>query len=204
VADEKKYLREVLGECRKALPTAYAGAVSRQVQGRVIESEVYRAASTIILYAAKDNEVSTDLLLDDALASNRSVLLPKIISEISQLALVRISSRAELIRCTFGILEPAGREIVPLTDLGPALFCVPGLAFGPGGQRLGRGGGYFDRTLGTRGPEVVTAGLAYSFQLLDQLPQSLNDRRLNLIFTESATHGGQGLCRSWLNRSCSR
>jgi 5-formyltetrahydrofolate cyclo-ligase len=195
VADDKKYLRKVLGECRKGLVPSYVISVSRQVQLRVLESHFYRAAPTIVLYAAKDNEVATDLLLNDALGSERRVLLPKAVPELHELAFVRIRDCAELIPGTFGIPEPAGAEIVPLTDLGSALFCIPGVAFSRTGQRLGRGSGYFDRALAAVEPQTVTAGLAYSFQLLDRLPQSPNDRRLNLIFTESAIHAGQPLDR---------
>jgi 5-formyltetrahydrofolate cyclo-ligase len=196
VADDKKYLRKVLGECRRCLSDAFVAATSRRVQLRVLESSFYRATPTIVLYAAKDNEVSTDLLLGEALASQRRVLLPKIVPESHELAIVRIRDRTELISGKFGILEPAGKETVPVADLGPALFCVPGLGFSRTGQRLGRGGGYLDRALAAVGTRTIIAGLAYSFQLLDRLPQSPNDRRLNLIFTESAVHAGQPLDRS--------
>jgi 5-formyltetrahydrofolate cyclo-ligase len=190
VADDKKYWRKVLGECRRGLPIPYVKAVSQRVQARVIASHFYRTAETVILYAAKDNEVATDLLLSDALASQRRVLLPKIVPETRQLLIKRIRSGDELVPGSFGVLEPRGTEIVAAADLGPALFCVPGVAFSHTGQRLGRGGGYFDRALAALGPLTITAGLAYSFQLLDWLPQSPNDRRLDLIFTESAVHGG--------------
>jgi 5-formyltetrahydrofolate cyclo-ligase len=191
VADDKKYLRKVLSECRGALPMGYVVSVSRRVQLRILESSYYRATSTIVLYAAKDNEVGTDLLLADAFSSRRRVLLPRVIPETRELVIVHVSNGAELVPGSFGLLEPTGSEIVPVADLGPALFCVPGVAFSRTGQRLGRGGGYFDRTLAAVGPQTVTAGLAYSFQLLDRLPESPNDRRLNLIFTESAIHAGQ-------------
>jgi 5-formyltetrahydrofolate cyclo-ligase len=191
VADEKKYLRKVLGECRSALPAAYVASASRRVQLRVLESSFYQATPAVVLYAAKDNEVTTDLLLADALSSGRLVLLPKVNPENHQLLFVRVRNRAELAPGSFGILEPTGAGFVPVVDLGPALVCVPGIAFSATGQRLGRGGGYFDRTLTAIGPQVVTAGLAYSFQLLDRLPESPHDRRLNLIFSESAMHEGQ-------------
>ena len=191
MADDKKYLRKVLGECRSALPMAYVASASRRVQLRILESGFYQATATIVLYAANDNEVSTDLLLGDAFSSRRRVLLPRVIPETRELVIVRVSNGAELVPGSFGLLEPMGSEIVPVANLGPALFCVPGVAFSPTGQRLGRGGGYFDRTLASAGPQTVTAGLAYSFQLLDRLPESPNDRRLNLIFTESAMHAGQ-------------
>jgi 5-formyltetrahydrofolate cyclo-ligase len=195
VADDKKYLRRVLGECRSALPMAYVASASRRVQLRIIQSGFYQDTSTVVLYAAKDNEVATDLLLADALGSGRRVLLPRIIPKIRELEIVRVRGSAELVPGNFGLLEPSGADIVPFASLGSALFCVPGVGFSRTGQRLGRGGGYFDRALTAIGPQTVTAGLAYSFQLLDQLPESPNDRRLNLIFTESALHAGRPLVR---------
>jgi 5-formyltetrahydrofolate cyclo-ligase len=196
VANDKKYLRKVLGECRGTLPMAFVTSASRLVQLRVLESSLYRAISTIVLYAAKDNEVATGLLLADALGSNRRVLMPRVVPETRELVIVRVRHSAELVLGSFGLLEPVGAEIVSAANLGPALFCVPGVAFSCTGQRLGRGGGYLDRTLTAVGPQTVTAGLAYSFQLLDWLPESPNDRRLNLIFTESAVYAGHGFDRS--------
>ncbi len=196
MADDTKYLRQVIGDCRNVLPTSYVASASRLVQLRILESSFYQATSTIVLYAAKDNEVGTDLLLVDALGSRRRVLLPRVIPETRELVIVRIGSSAELSLGSFGLLEPMGSEIVPVANLGPALFCVPGVAFSRTGQRLGRGGGYFDRALAAIGPQTVTVGLAYSFQLLDRLPESPNDRRLNLIFTESAMHPGEAFDRS--------
>src|SRR5262249_5936007 len=122
VADDKKYWRKVLGECRRGLPIPYVTAGSRRVQAQVIESYCYRTAPTIVLYAAKDNEVAADLLLEDALGAQRLVLLPKIVPETRELLIVRLRNKAELIPGTFNILEPGGTEVVPAADLGPALF----------------------------------------------------------------------------------
>jgi len=195
VADDKKYLRKVLGECRSGLTATYVASVSRQVQLRILQSDFYQTTLSVVLYAAKDNEVSTELLLKDALSSKRRVLMPRVVPELHELTFIRLRDSAELVRGAFGLLEPAGAEIVPVAEFGPALLCVPGVAFSRTGQRLGRGGGYFDRALAAIERQTVTVGLAYSFQLLDRLPQSPNDRRLNLIFTESAIHAGQRLNR---------
>jgi 5-formyltetrahydrofolate cyclo-ligase len=191
VADDKKYLRKVIGGCRNGLPISYIASASRRVQLQILGSNFYQAAATIVLYSSKDNEVATELLLADALGSHRRVLLPRVIPQVRQLVLVRVTNPAELRPGSFGILEPQGAEIIPVSELGPALFCVPGVAFSRIGQRLGRGGGYFDRILAAVRQPTVTAGLAYSFQLLDRLPESSNDRRLNVIFTESAVYVGQ-------------
>jgi 5-formyltetrahydrofolate cyclo-ligase len=188
VASEKKYFRKVLTESRKTLAEAFVVAVSEAVQERLMRSGFYCEATTVVLYAAKDNEVGTDAILDDALSSGRRVLLPKIIPELHELSLVHVGDRAELGRSTLGLLEPAGAEIVPVSELGQALICVPGVAFSLVGQRLGRGGGYYDRLLADAGPQAITAGLAYSFQVLNRLPESPHDRRLDVIVTESAMH----------------
>jgi 5-formyltetrahydrofolate cyclo-ligase len=188
VADEKKYLRQILTESRVRLLPERAAALWKQVQERLLESDFYRSSRCIVLYAEKDNEVATDQIFADALASGRRVLFPRVIPEYRGLALVRVCSRDELRPGTFGLLEPTGSEIVPPAKLGRALICVPGVAFSLEGLRLGRGGGYYDRLLAATGSQVATAGLAYSFQVLDRLPESPDDRRLQLIVTESGVY----------------
>jgi 5-formyltetrahydrofolate cyclo-ligase len=174
------------------MPVALAANLSARIQSQLIGSSFYAEAVEIVLYAAKDNEVDTFLMLDHALRSKRRVLFPKIVSKDSAFSLVCVSDREELRPGAFGILEPAGAEMVSPADLAGTLICVPGVAFSVSGQRLGRGGGYYDRFLAAANPQAITAGLAYPFQLLDRLPQSPHDRRLGLIVTASAIHPAPG------------
>ena len=58
---------------------------------------------------------------------------------------------------------------------------VPGVAFDRTGNRLGRGGGYYDRFLS--GFQGVTAAVAFSFQLLDQIPIEKHDIPVDLVVT---------------------
>lgn len=189
VADEKKILRRILAECRAELPAHCAARSSALVQRNLIDAPCYAGAACVVLYAAVQNEVATDMIFAHAIASGRRVFYPRIVPETHHLSLVRVDTRAELQPGAFGILEPTGAEIVRYADLERALICVPGVAFGLAGQRLGRGGGYYDRLIAALAPQTVTAGLAYSFQVLDRLPESPGDRRLGLIVTESAVHG---------------
>jgi len=158
----------------------------------LISSTFYTEAATLVLYAAKDNEVATSVLFEHALRSQRRVLFPKITHKNSTFSLVQVNDRGELSSGAFGILEPTGAEMVSPAALERTLICVPGMAFSLSGQRLGRGGGYYDRFLAAANPQAVTAGLAYPFQLLDRLPQSPHDRRLDLIVTASAIHLAAG------------
>jgi len=78
VADEKKNLRAIMIACRDALPGEREAAWSESVARRVLASEIYRDASAIVLYAAIGKEVSTERILDDALASRRAVFFPRV------------------------------------------------------------------------------------------------------------------------------
>lgn len=197
MADEKRYFREVLGECRAGLPVEWVGAHSQAAQQRLLACEFYRDAAAVILYGAKDHEVQTEVILADALASGRRVLFPRVVPQRSELSLVPISDASELRPGAFGLLEPTGSEIVRVNELGRALICVPGVAFGRAGERLGRGGGFYDRLLACAAPQVIAAGLAYSFQLLDSLPESATDRRVDLIVTEFAIRMTASAPRQW-------
>ena len=189
VADEKKNLRAIMIACRDALPGERAAVWSEPVQRKVIASECYRDASAIVLYAAIGNEVSTDLILADALASDRPVFYPRVDASTGTIVARRVRDRAELVPGAYQIPEPpASAEVLDSKSFAKILACVPGVAFGLEGQRLGRGGGHYDRFIGQLGGEAITVGLAFSFQLLDRIPETGLDRRLNFIVTESAIH----------------
>jgi 5-formyltetrahydrofolate cyclo-ligase len=191
LADEKKYLRQILTESRRATPLTFAEHLSDRIQRRLLGSFLFAQAATVVLYAAKDNEPSTWLILEVALAEGRRVLFPKIASDNPALSLIRVRKREELRPGAFGILEPTGTEMVSPALLEQTLICVPGVAFSLSGQRLGRGGGYYDSVLAAAHPQAITAGLAYSFQVLSRLPQSPHDRRLGFVVTPSAIHSAE-------------
>jgi 5-formyltetrahydrofolate cyclo-ligase len=188
VADEKQNLRAVLSEARSSLSAAYIGALSTRVQQRVLSSQAYLAATEIVLYAPLGGEVETAFIAADALRTHRLLYYPIVDREHRRIKLGAVSDLSELAPGAFGILEPAAAGALEAGELGPALVCVPGVAFTPAAARLGRGGGYYDRLLAALSAEAVTAGLGYSFQLIDRLPEQLHDRRLDLVVTESAVY----------------
>jgi 5-formyltetrahydrofolate cyclo-ligase len=189
VADEKKKLRAIMIACRDALPSERAAVSSHIVQRQLLASELYRDASAVVLYSAIGNEVSTDSILTDALRSRRAVFYPRVDVATGTIVARRVRDCSELVCGAYGILEPYD-SLEPLDSkkFAKVLVCVPGVAFGLEGQRLGRGGGHYDRFIGQLGREAITVGLAYSFQLLDRIPETGLDRRLNFIVTESAVH----------------
>jgi 5-formyltetrahydrofolate cyclo-ligase len=192
MAADKNNLRAILRESRQALGPQRAQALSAKVQSRLIESAIYRSASAVVLYAAVENEVATDLIAADSIRAGRPVYYPRVDPALRSISIAAVRDPGELRPGPFGIPEPpAGCDIVPEefgTKLPDALVCVPGVAFSTAGARLGRGGGYYDGMLARLGGAVVTAGLAYSFQLLDSVPETPQDWRVDFVVTEFTVH----------------
>ena len=69
-------------------------------------------------------------------------------------------------------------------EFAPEVLVVPCLGFGPGGVRLGYGGGFFDRTLASIEPRPVTVGVSYTHGFLPLLRSGPNDVELDAMLTE--------------------
>ncbi|SRR5579875_340700 len=188
MADEKHRLRKVMRECRDALQPEQARARSCSVQSRALGLQCYREAAAVLLYAAVGNEVATDLIFEHARAANRLVYYPIADPARRTLDFRAVRALEELREGSFGIAQPQdGEPFRP--GVGDAVVFVPGLAFSVSGQRLGRGGGFYDRFLASTGPGITAVGLGYAFQVLDCLPQDDWDRQLACVVTEHAVHG---------------
>ena len=80
----------------------------------------------------------------------------------------------------YGIPKPKDTEIVV-----PTLIFVPCVGFGPGGYRLGYGGGFYDRTLASLQPKPFTVGLGYDFAYVPDLKPEIHDVPLDAILSDT-------------------
>ncbi len=191
MADQKHRLRKVMRECRDALLPEQARALSHSIQTRTLRLRCYREAAAVLLYAAVGNEVATELIFEDARASSRPVYYPVADPATHRLDFRAVAALEELREGSFGIPQPMDGESFALEQGMAAVVFVPAIAFSVNGQRLGRGGGFYDRFLNSTGPGITSVGLGYSFQVLERLPQAQWDRQLACVVTEDAVHGPQ-------------
>ena len=64
---------------------------------------------------------------------------------------------------------------------------LPGLAFDLAGNRLGQGGGWYDRALEKLPNSVLRVGVCFDFQIVENIPQETHDQRVSIIVTERRT-----------------
>jgi len=176
-------LRDAARVRRRTLAPGDCLSWSGSIQLTVLKLVEYRSARAVALYSPVENEVDTSSILRDALKLGKKVFYPKL-SSAGTGDFARISSAAELVTGRYGILEPAGSEALTPADGDSLIVFIPGLLFDRHGNRLGRGGGWYDRVLNELGNRGFFVGLAYEFQLVDDLPAEIWDQRVHLLITE--------------------
>ena len=85
----------------------------------------------------------------------------------------------------FGLLEPMGPRLGAAAVGTADVVIVPALAVSRDGQRLGRGGGYYDRALVHARPDAVVVAVVFDEELVDELPTETHDHRVTAVVTPS-------------------
>jgi 5-formyltetrahydrofolate cyclo-ligase len=147
-------------------------------------SPVWSFYPTVFLFLSMNSEIDTRPLLESALKDGKKVFVPKVYSE--KLVFYNVTSaEGPWEKGAFGIREPAaGGKAASFEDF-PALIVVPGLAFDKSGNRLGKGGGYYDRFLGELDTEYTTIGLCMDFQIVDFVPAGEKDKKMDRVLTQN-------------------
>ena len=166
----KKQLRRDMRQKRDALPQSQHQARAQALMEQLEALPAYQNAGTVCAYYPIGSEIPLLPLLTRAMAQGKRVALPKCINK--ELYFYCVSDLTRLTPGYGNIPEPIGDE-PPVADP-HALVILPGLAFDLQGNRLGYGGGCYDRFL-AREPEHPTVALYYDFQLLPELEHDAHD-----------------------------
>ena len=141
--------------------------------------EPLQKAKIVAGFHPSRNEPQIQTLLQ-SVANTRTLVLPRVLPQ-GQMEFVHVADiHSELHSGSFGLMEP---RLAARAYVGPniELFFVPGIAFGKYGERIGHGGGYYDRFL-AKFPQAIKVGLALSCQILNhEVPQLPHDIRMSYI-----------------------
>jgi len=177
----KKLLTQLLSLAREEIERR-----SSDVQNNLSKLPAYKKAKTIMVYYPTKGEVDILGLVRNALGEKK-VCFPVIDQAGGKIIPYAINSlESDFKKGPYGIREPDPQHTQPVPKEKLDVVLVPGLAFDRQKNRLGRGGGYYDRFLKSLDPATVTVGVAFDLQVLPTLPaHEAQDVKVNILAAET-------------------
>ena len=173
---DKKTLRSQIRDLKRAMPEEEILLRSKKLGELFTATEAYHNAKSIYGYLPYNQEVRTVAMLQKAQQDGKRVAVPKVYGDTMRFLWLDDLSQVE--KSEMGIPEPVSDE--PVADDETALVLMPGVAFTEKGDRMGYGGGYYDRFLAAE-PNHPTVALCYAFQMVESLPTEEFDIPVDLV-----------------------
>ncbi len=162
---DKKELRRQIREQKRMMTEQQIVSASEKLGELFAQCSAYQQAKTIYGYLPYNQEVRTVPMLERAMAEGKRVAVPKCYGD--EMRFIYLDDLSAVEKGYAGIPEPVADG--PVADDPTALVLMPGLAFTENGDRMGYGGGFYDKFLAQE-PGHPTVALCYGFQMVRQLP----------------------------------
>ncbi len=180
--EAKQQIRRQVLEKRKTIDLWQKKEWDEKIITSIMAHPVYEKASTVMLYMAMPQEVNLDLLVEASITSGKKVGLPRVDRQTKTLHAHHYGKDDQLVAGVFGIREPdVFANEMPASEFD--LLIMPGLAFGEKGERIGYGGGYYDRFIQRRDGRPFLLAVAYDWQVYPELPSTTEDKRIDGVVT---------------------
>jgi 5-formyltetrahydrofolate cyclo-ligase len=180
LAERKAMLRKGLLASRAKLSVAERRTAGASLRDTVLGLPETGMAGTIAAYISVGTEPATTALVFALWKRGSYVLLP-VLRHDFDLDWASYEGPDSLGPGPHGLLEPTEPGRGPGAIASADLVIVPALAADSAGNRLGRGGGCYDRALARVGPSVLTLALLYDDELLDEVPAGRLDQRVRAV-----------------------
>jgi len=180
---EKTELRQLMRKRLIDMAPELRRQKSKKACQNLIDLQQFKQASVVMVYLALPHEVDTTAVMIHAWQSGKIVAVPKVSWQQRHMIPVEINSlETGFDTERHGLRNPTTGQPVPVDDID--IVIAPGLAFDRSGNRLGRGGAYFDRFFAAKELTALKVALAFSEQLVEQVPMESHDQRVDMIVTD--------------------
>jgi 5-formyltetrahydrofolate cyclo-ligase len=180
---DKARLRRQLQNNLLSMPSEQRSEKSHKACSYLISMPQFQNASTIMMYLSLPYEADTSEAILHAWQSGKIVAVPKISWEHRHMIPVQINSLETGISVgALGLRNPIAGVPVPFEEID--LVVTPALGFDKKGNRLGRGGSYYDRFFANTELKAVRCGFAFTEQVLDSIPVTDHDQPVDSLVTD--------------------
>ncbi len=158
---------------------------SQMIVEMLNELDLVKRAELIMCYVSFGSEVFTHEIINTWLSQGKQVCVPRVLkTKGKSMEAVKISSLEELVPGTYGVLEPTSGQKNIVSPDSIDVVIVPGCAFDINRNRMGYGAGYYDRFLELISDNCLKVGVAFDFQIMDEIPCEEHDIPMDIIITE--------------------
>ncbi len=183
-------IRNRIRASRRALDPEVRLAKSVEICNRLAELDSFKSARHVAAYLAFDGEADPMELMISSVDRGKHVYLPIIVGQSEPLVFAPWTRSTTLVKNRFDILEPEVDQADLITADKLDLVVCPLVAFDETLNRIGVGGGYYDRTFAfvnqaADDKQVQLVGFAFELQKLDSIEPKPWDVRLDAVVTES-------------------
>ena len=179
---DKKALRKKYQAKLNELPKPLYEHYSYLIAQSLFHSKEWKEANTIGITVSRFPEVDTFQIIRKGWEEKKKIVVPKCYPKTKTLRFRVLTAFNELESVYYGLLEPIEAKTKEVENDVIDLLIVPGLLYTKEGYRLGFGGGYYDRFLVNYTGKTLT--LAFSQQIVENLPIEEHDRPVRKIITE--------------------
>jgi len=159
-------------------------AKSKQICQLIIDSDMFRGASTVMTFLSLPHEMDTTPLILNAWQHGKTVAVPKVSWEQRHMIPVELNSmETGLTVEKMGLRSPTNGVPVPFEEID--LIITPGLGFDKHGNRLGRGGAFYDTFFANHKMLAARWGVGFSEQMCDEIPHDATDVPVDAVVTEN-------------------
>ncbi|WJE51723.1 5-formyltetrahydrofolate cyclo-ligase [Bacillus cereus] len=183
--EEKVRLRKKIVGKMNSLSKEQHKTLSEQIVFSLYEQKEWRDAQTIGITLSMEHEVNTYVIIEQAWREGKKVVVPKCNRETRTMTFRQITNFDQLETVYMSLCEPIPALTVEVEANEIELLFVPGVAYTRRGERIGYGGGYYDRYLAEY--ERKTLSLAFDFQIVSYIPTEPFDQNVQKIITEKET-----------------
>jgi 5-formyltetrahydrofolate cyclo-ligase len=180
---DKVQLRLEMQKCLVNIPAEERKERSRKACRNLIGTAEFKGASTVMMYLALPHELDTSEAILCAWQQGKTVVVPKVSWQQRHMIPVEINSLETGFSADVGGLRnPIMGVPVPFEEID--LVVAPGLGFDKKGNRLGRGGSFYDRFFTNRDLHASKCGFAFSRQVIKAVPVTENDVPVDFLVTD--------------------
>jgi len=179
----KAQLRRKLQNCLLAISSEQKSEKSRKACRNLVSIPQFQSASTVMMYLSLPDEADTSEAILHAWQLGKVVAVPKVSWQQRYMIAVQIHSlETGFSTSVSGLRNPIAGVPMPFEEID--LVVTPALGFDRKGNRLGRGGSYYDRFFANAELKASRCGFAFAEQLVEMIPVAEHDEPVDILVTD--------------------